>query len=87
VIRGDNLGHIFPDVSVPGKVFFFLSDACGVQFGLITHQRNVPPRMKRILHSTDIRLIDFGSATFKEEYHSTAVSTHHYRAPEIILGP
>jgi len=49
-------------------------------------KRNAPPRMKRILQSTDIRLIDFGSATFEEEYHSTVVSTRHYRAPEIILG-
>ncbi|KAI6039818.1 kinase-like domain-containing protein [Pisolithus marmoratus] len=48
--------------------------------------RNAPPRTKRILQSTDIRLIDFGSATFEEEYHSTVVSTRHYRAPEIILG-
>jgi dual-specificity kinase len=39
-----------------------------------------------MLLSTDIRLIDFGSATFEEEYHSTVVSTRHYRAPEIILG-
>lgn len=39
-----------------------------------------------MLQSTDIRLIDFGSATFEEEYHSTVVSTRHYRAPEIILG-
>ncbi|KAF5382087.1 hypothetical protein D9615_004311 [Tricholomella constricta] len=49
-------------------------------------KRNAPPRMKRILESTDIRLIDFGSATFDSEYHSTVVSTRHYRAPEIILG-
>lgn len=49
-------------------------------------KRNAPPRTKRILQSTDIRLIDFGSATFEEEYHSTVVSTRHYRAPEIILG-
>ncbi|KAJ3554152.1 hypothetical protein NP233_g12483 [Leucocoprinus birnbaumii] len=48
--------------------------------------RNAPPKPKRILHSTDIRLIDFGSATFESEYHSTVVSTRHYRAPEIILG-
>jgi len=46
----------------------------------------VPPKPKRLLHSTDIRLIDFGSATFEQEYHSTVVSTRHYRAPEIILG-
>jgi dual-specificity kinase len=31
-------------------------------------------------------LIDFGSATFEEEYHSSVVSTRHYRGPEIILG-
>jgi len=49
-------------------------------------QRNALPKAKRILESTDIRLIDFGSATFEEEYHSAVVSTRHYRAPEIILG-
>ncbi|KAI8077745.1 kinase-like domain-containing protein [Halteromyces radiatus] len=38
------------------------------------------------LKSTKIRLIDFGSATFDKEYHSSVVSTRHYRAPEIILG-
>jgi dual-specificity kinase len=37
-------------------------------------------------HGTDIRLIDFGSATFEKDYHSAVVSTRHYRAPEIILG-
>jgi dual-specificity kinase len=39
-----------------------------------------------VLLDTDIRLIDFGSATFDDEYHSSVVSTRHYRAPEIILG-
>jgi dual-specificity kinase len=38
------------------------------------------------LLDTEIRLIDFGSATFQDEYHSSVVSTRHYRAPEIILG-
>ena len=33
-----------------------------------------------------MRLIDFGSATFDDEHHSTVVSTRHYRAPEVILG-
>ena len=32
------------------------------------------------------QLIDFGSATFNNEYHSAVVSTRHYRAPEIILS-
>ncbi|KAF7723084.1 dual specificity protein kinase kns1 [Apophysomyces ossiformis] len=40
----------------------------------------------RVLQSTEIRLIDFGSATFEHDYHSSVVSTRHYRAPEIILG-
>ena len=31
-------------------------------------------------------MIDFGSATFSDAYHSSIVSTRHYRAPEIILG-
>ncbi|BFZ54962.1 serine threonine protein kinase CMGC group [Savitreella phatthalungensis] len=43
-------------------------------------------RTRRILRSPEIRLIDFGSATFEDEYHSNVVSTRHYRAPEIILG-
>jgi dual-specificity kinase len=42
-------------------------------------------RQRRVLLDTEIRLIDFGSATFNDEYHSTVVSTRHYRAPEIIL--
>lgn len=49
-------------------------------------QRGAPPRTRRILTDTEIRLIDFGSATFEGEYHSAVVSTRHYRAPEIILG-
>ncbi|XP_077517250.1 CDC like kinase darkener of apricot isoform X1 [Amblyomma americanum] len=39
----------------------------------------------RRVKDTTIRLIDFGSATFDEEHHSTIVSTRHYRAPEVIL--
>lgn len=41
---------------------------------------------RRVLLDSEIRLIDFGSATFQDEYHSSVVSTRHYRAPEIILG-
>lgn len=39
----------------------------------------------RKLRCCDIRLIDFGSATFEHEHHSTVVSTRHYRAPEVVL--
>lgn len=35
---------------------------------------------------SDIKVIDFGSATFDDQYHSSIVSTRHYRAPEVILG-
>ena len=49
-----------------------------------TNQRTA--RQRRVLLDTEIRLIDFGSATFDDEYHSSVVSTRHYRAPEIILN-
>ena len=60
-----------------------------------TYCRNIPTsttltqrtaKQRKVLLDTDIRLIDFGSATFDNEYHSTVVSTRHYRAPEIILN-
>ena len=41
---------------------------------------------KRVPVDSTIRLIDFGSATFENQHHSTVVSTRHYRAPEVILG-
>ncbi|KAJ3196653.1 dual specificity protein kinase kns1 [Entophlyctis luteolus] len=40
----------------------------------------------RELVDARVRLIDFGSAIFEHDYHSSVVSTRHYRAPEIILG-
>ena len=39
----------------------------------------------RRLRNAAVRLIDFGSATFNHEHHSTVVSTRHYRAPEVML--
>ncbi|CAF0731630.1 unnamed protein product [Brachionus calyciflorus] len=42
-------------------------------------------RDERVVKNTHIRVIDFGSATFDWEHHSTIVSTRHYRAPEVIL--
>ena len=41
---------------------------------------------RRVPATSAIKVIDFGSATFDEQYHSTIVSTRHYRAPEVILG-
>lgn len=60
-----------------------------------TYNRTIPSssqtvcrnaRQRRVLLDSEIRLIDFGSATFEDEYHSSVVSTRHYRAPEIILN-
>ncbi|XP_056619148.1 dual specificity protein kinase CLK2b [Triplophysa dalaica] len=42
-------------------------------------------RDERCVKNTTVRLVDFGSATFDHEHHSTVVSTRHYRAPEVIL--
>ncbi|GAA5938470.1 serine/threonine protein kinase KNS1 [Sporobolomyces koalae] len=56
---------------------------------LLDNSADVVPSRKsktrRLLRNTDICLIDFGSATFCDEYHASVVSTRHYRAPEIIL--
>lgn len=55
-------------------------------YDVVATSRRANARKKRVLRNADIRLIDFGSATFNDEYHSGVVSTRHYRAPEIILG-
>ncbi|MGH0119827.1 UNVERIFIED_CONTAM: hypothetical protein FKN15_043260 [Acipenser sinensis] len=40
---------------------------------------------EKAMKNTAVRVVDFGSATFDHEHHSTIVSTRHYRAPEVIL--
>jgi dual-specificity kinase len=45
------------------------------------------PTASRVVPSSSaIKVIDFGSATFEDQHHSSVVSTRHYRAPEVILG-
>jgi len=34
----------------------------------------------------EIKIIDFGGATFADESHSQVINTRQYRAPEVILG-
>uniref|UniRef100_A0A060T2Y8 ARAD1C36674p n=1 Tax=Blastobotrys adeninivorans TaxID=409370 RepID=A0A060T2Y8_BLAAD len=48
--------------------------------------KKTAPKVRNVLRDTHIHLIDFGSAIFDDEYHSSVVSTRHYRAPEIILA-
>ncbi|KAI4592202.1 dual specificity protein kinase kns1 [Pestalotiopsis sp. 9143b] len=68
---------------------------CDNAYQTFTYNRRMPSssagvnrqaNQRKVLLDTEIRLIDFGSATFEDEYHSSVVSTRHYRAPEIILG-
>ncbi|KAI4870829.1 kinase-like protein [Hypoxylon rubiginosum] len=68
---------------------------CDSAYQTFTYNRRIPSSsagvnrqatQRKVLLDTEIRLIDFGSATFQDEYHSSVVSTRHYRAPEIILG-
>lgn len=74
----------------PENILLYQND-----YQTFTYNRRIPSSsttinrtasQRRVLLDTEIRLIDFGSATFEEEYHSSVVSTRHYRAPEIILG-
>jgi len=43
-------------------------------------------RDERTLRNPDVKLVDFGNATYEHEHHTSVVSTRHYRAPEVILG-
>lgn len=56
------------------------------EHSIVATSRRANAKRKHVLHNTEIRLIDFGSATFNDEFHSSVVSTRHYRAPEIILS-
>jgi len=62
----------------PENILFVNSD-----FDITFNERK--KREQRIVKNSETRLIDFGSATFDDEHHSTIVSTRHYRAPEVIL--
>ena len=35
---------------------------------------------------TDVKVIDFGGATYEDDHHTTTINTRQYRAPEVILG-
>lgn len=53
---------------------------------LLLQASNTGKHFKRVPKTSEIKLIDFGSATFDSHYHCSVVSTRHYRAPEVILG-
>jgi len=62
----------------PENILFVNSDYC-TELGAKKRKEG------RVVKNSDVRLIDFGSATFEHEHHSSVVSTRHYRAPEVIL--
>ncbi|TRY90077.1 hypothetical protein DNTS_031584 [Danionella cerebrum] len=42
-------------------------------------------RDERTVKNPDVKVVDFGNATYEHEHHTSVVSTRHYRAPEVIL--
>ncbi|XP_071369849.1 dual specificity protein kinase CLK4-like isoform X2 [Centroberyx affinis] len=62
----------------PENILFVCSD-CDLQHNAKTK------RDERTLRSLDVKVVDFGTATFDHEHHESLVSTRHYRAPEVIL--
>ncbi|KAM4675505.1 dual specificity protein kinase CLK4-like isoform 2-T2 [Discoglossus pictus] len=56
-----------------------------VQSDYVVSYNSKKKRDERFLKSSDIKIVDFGSATYDDEHHSALVSTRHYRAPEVIL--
>ncbi|XP_023689732.1 dual specificity protein kinase CLK4-like isoform X2 [Paramormyrops kingsleyae] len=45
----------------------------------------IQKRDERTLKKPDVKVVDFGNATYEHEHHTSVVSTRHYRAPEVIL--
>ena len=61
-----------------------------VLFEELLHKRRTPPSLGKggrvlVTPSTQVKLVDFGSAVYQYAWHASVVSTRHYRAPEIIL--
>lgn len=76
-----------PEFQVHYVALLFLALSETASIVPLFQSNNVPPQSyKRIPASSEIKLIDFGSATFDSHYHCSVVSTRHYRAPEVILG-
>ncbi|MCJ8740646.1 hypothetical protein PDJAM_G00061340 [Pangasius djambal] len=42
-------------------------------------------RDERTLKNLNVKVVDFGNATYDHEHHTSVVSTRHYRAPEVVL--
>jgi len=75
-------GHMENRMKRFSKCFLFMCNSSLIDWLLVWLQdRNI-----KQVKCADIRVIDFGSATYEDEHHSHIVSTRHYRAPEVVLG-
>ena len=72
-----SIGLIHTDLK-PENILLAHSD-----YSTITYQGHSDYRVPR---SLEIRLIDFGGATFETDHHSRIINTRQYRAPEVLLG-
>ncbi|CAE8716736.1 unnamed protein product [Polarella glacialis] len=48
-----------------------------------SRSKAVPTYLRPV--SADIKLIDFGNATYEHEHHSSIINTRQYRGPEVVL--
>ncbi|KAM8741758.1 dual specificity protein kinase CLK4-like isoform 1-T2 [Acanthopagrus schlegelii] len=62
----------------PENILFVSSD-----YDLVYNEETKCKQKK--LRSLDVKVVDFGTATFDHDHHESLVSTRQYRAPEVIL--
>lgn len=56
------------------------------EFIEVPFPRSKTGMMTRRPATSDIKIIDFGSTIYDDDYHSTIINTRQYRSPEVILG-
>lgn len=66
----------------PGRPSFFPREAAW----LADNRSSSPPSTPYLRPaSSEIKLIDFGNATYENEHHSSIINTRQYRGPEVVL--
>ncbi|KAI5096785.1 CDC-like kinase 4b isoform 1 [Silurus meridionalis] len=62
----------------PENILFVDSD-CDIEYNAKLKREERTPK------NLDVKVVDFGNATYDHEHHTSVVSTRHYRAPEVVL--
>lgn len=70
-------GHKLTHTDLKLENILFISDS---------YFRDKKSRLYLPRNSLEIRLIDFGGATFESDHHSSIINTRQYRGPEVILN-